>query len=98
MKKLSTKDIFGIAIATAATAAVVAGIVIVAKKCKKAIDAYEQEMLDAEKAEAEGTAQDCPCTEDAPVCEDTCEASCVCAQQPAEDAVAAETAEEEITE
>lgn len=102
MKKLSTSEILGIAITTVATAAVVAGVVIVAKKCKKAIDVYEQEMLDAENAEeeteVEETAQVCPCTAEAPACEETCEAPCACQAQPEEEAGAEETAEEEITE
>lgn len=100
MKKLSTKDILGIAIAAAATAAVVAGVVVVVKKCKKAIDAYEQEMLDAENAEAEEAVPDCVCGEPAPVCEDLSETpSCTDESQQAEEAIPQEEAnEEEIPE
>ncbi len=87
MKKLSTKDIFSIAVATAATAAVIAGVVVIVKKCKKAIDAYEQEMLDAEKAEAEETVKEYICNESESTCETVPETPCACEVEQAEETI-----------
>jgi len=89
MKKLSNTDIIKIAVATVATATVVAGAIVIAKKCKKAIDEYEKAMLDAENAEQENCE----------TCETPCEAACeeACENDAAEEACCCEEASAEET-